>query len=133
VNWCVDRSPQSVTVHVKVSDNLGTIFSGSGCDVVVFDSLLSGKEEAERLTVDSGEGGFVVVPSFRRGIEVEKGAFEEVANALGIEPVVTPSRKRNCTATLGGRLAWGVIRLRRAGGIPVLRNIREGSMAVTGC
>ena len=35
VNWCVDRSPQSVTVHVNVNERRGSIGSnGMLCDIV---------------------------------------------------------------------------------------------------
>jgi hypothetical protein len=40
----------------------------------------------------------------------------------------TPSLRRSWTEIVAGRDGCGVIRLRRAGGIPVLRNSLDGSM-----
>ena len=88
----------------------------------------------------------VLVPD--RGIEVDEAARECEGVGVGVvdpdeeaegfvveygswgftDPGSTPRRNRIWTAMLGGRDGRGVMRLRRAGGRPVLRNKREGSI-----
>ena len=109
MNWCVDRSLQSVTVHVNVSERRGSC--GSTCSFEV-------RAGADEL----GLGELVCI--LRRLLK----AFCEDKDREARR-----SLKRSCTETDEDSAGWMTIRLRNGGGMPRFLNILEGNIACMFC
>lgn len=88
-NSCVERSPQCRTLHVKVSDNLGSTLPGSGCDVVLVTSLFTSSASGAKILI----GLFV---RLRREVEKRAVVLDNAGENLPLnEPTFVQGRSRS--------------------------------------
>lgn len=108
------------TVHVNVSEYLGTIRSGNGWYVVV------GSEAASSVGVEEDSGA-----AFAGVAGVEYALLAGAGNDI-FEALMLPKRSRSCAFSVPGMDGCMVMRLRSGGGMPTFLNAREGSMVTGG-